>query len=208
MSCSAAILAGGPSKRIKGEKALLDLAGKPLIRRVYGAVVEAVDEVIVVVEAEEKIKSYSSVLPQCRYVVDQCKTRSPLAGALTAFGASKSDYTLLLPCDTPFISADLVSLLIGLFPRHEAVVPRWPNGYLEPLQATYNTEKGLKAAESALSEGKLNMASMIGKLRNVLYLSTIVIQQVDPGLDSFFNVNTELDLREAEKRLRLKVRGS
>jgi len=208
LNCCAAILAGGPSKRIRKDKVLLDLAGKPLIRHVYDRINDVVDEIIVVVDTKEKINSYSPALPRARFVVDRYDVRTPLAGASTAFGESESDCTLLLPCDTPFLSTDLASLLIGLSRKHEAVIPRWPNGYLEPLQAAYNTEKGLTAANSTLAEGKLDMASMIRGLRNVLYLSTMAIQQVDPGLDTFFNVNTERDLREAERRIQLKGRGS
>jgi molybdopterin-guanine dinucleotide biosynthesis protein A len=201
LGCSAAILAGGPSRRIRSDKALLSLGGKPLIRHVYDAIAETVDEVIVTVDAEEKIKAYSPLLPRTRFVLDKSGVRTPLVGASAAFEASRSDYTMLLACDTPLVSADLASLMTGLAKKHEAVVPRWPNGYLEPLQAVYRTEGGLMAADSALTEGRLNMASMILGLQNVLYLSTLVIQRIDPGLDTFFNVNTIQDLREAEKRL-------
>jgi molybdopterin-guanine dinucleotide biosynthesis protein A len=207
LDCSGAILAGGPSRRTRSDKALLSLGGRPLIRHVYDAISETVDEVIAVVDAKERIKAYSSLLPRARFVLDKRSVRTPLVGALAAFEASRSGCTMLLACDTPFVSADLASLMIGLAKKHEAVVPRWPNGYLEPLQAVYRTQKGLMAADSALAEGKLNLASMIPRLQNVLYLSTLVIQQIDPRLDTFFNVNTEQDLREAEGRLRAKARG-
>jgi len=206
LGCSGAILAGGPSRRTGTDKALLSLGGRPLIRHVYDAIAETVDEVIAVVDTEERIKAYSPLLPRTRFVLDKRSVRTPLVGASAAFEASRSDCTMLLACDIPFVSADLASLMMGLAKKHEAVVPRWPNGYLEPLQAVYHAQKGLRAADSALAEGKLNMASMILRLQNVLYLSTLVIQQVDPRLDTFFNVNTEQDLREAERRLGARAR--
>jgi molybdopterin-guanine dinucleotide biosynthesis protein A len=38
---------------------------------------------------------------------------------------------------------------------------------------------------------------MIEKLRGVRYVSTLVIQQLDPDLRAFFNINTPLDLKKA-----------
>jgi molybdopterin-guanine dinucleotide biosynthesis protein A len=43
---------------------------------------------------------------------------------------------------------------------------------------------------------------MVDRLRNVRYVSTLVLQQLDPELRTFFNVNTPLDLRKAELMLR------
>ncbi|MDH5459844.1 MAG: hypothetical protein OEW71_02260, partial [Candidatus Bathyarchaeota archaeon] len=83
-----------------------------------------------------------------------------------------------------------------------AVIPRWPNGYIEPLQAVYCTKPALEAAKNALSEGKLDIRSMVEKLRGIRYVSTLVLQQLDPTLRTFFNVNTPLDLKKAEFTLR------
>jgi GTP:adenosylcobinamide-phosphate guanylyltransferase len=42
---------------------------------------------------------------------------------------------------------------------------------------------------------------MIDNLRGVRFVSTLVLQQLDPKLNTFFNVNTPLDLKRAEKIL-------
>jgi molybdopterin-guanine dinucleotide biosynthesis protein A len=111
---------------------------------------------------------------------------------------------LLLPCDTPLLSKDILLLLFDLCPNKNAVIPRWPNGYIEPLQAVYRTKPALEAAEKALSEGRLNMQAMVDKLRGIRYVSTLVLRQLDPQLNSFFNVNTPMDLKRAEKLLKEK----
>jgi molybdopterin-guanine dinucleotide biosynthesis protein A len=38
---------------------------------------------------------------------------------------------------------------------------------------------------------------MIEKLRGVRYVSTLVIQQLDPELRTFFNINTPIDWQKA-----------
>jgi molybdopterin-guanine dinucleotide biosynthesis protein A len=65
------------------------------------------------------------------------------------------------------------------------------------LHAVYRTNVALEAAKIAVSDGKLDVLSMIEKLRGVRYVSTLVIQQLDPELRTFFNVNTPLDLKKA-----------
>jgi len=93
-------------------------------------------------------------------------------------------------------------LLLDLCGGKNAVIPRWPNGYIEPLQAVYRTKPALEAAKNVLGEGKFNMRSMIDSLGGIRYISTLVLQQLDPKLKTFFNINTPLDLKKAEYMLR------
>jgi molybdenum cofactor guanylyltransferase len=202
LTSSAIILAGGLSSRFGQDKGLLQLAGKPLVRHVLNAVVNVVDEKIVVVSRREHVDKYLKATGGCASIlVDRGNTHSPLAGALTGFEEALGEYSLLLPCDTPLASRDILSLLLELCPGRNACVPRWPNGYVEPLQAVYRTESALEASNVALCAGKLNVQAMLDRLQCVRYVSTLVLQQLDPELRTFFNVNTPLDLKRAEQML-------
>jgi len=199
---SAIILAGGLSSRFGQDKGLLQLAKKPLVRHVLNAVFNVVDEKIVVVSRRENVDKYLKATGgRASILVDKGDTHSPLAGALTGFEKAQGEYSLLLPCDTPFVSRDILSLLLELCPGRNACVPRWPNGYVEPLQAVYRTESALKTSNVALCAGKLNVQAMLDRLHCVRYVSTLVLEQLDPELRTFFNVNTPLDLKRAEQML-------
>lgn len=203
MSRSAVVLAGGLSSRFGQDKGLLRLAGKPLVRHVLDALKSVVDERVVVVSSEARTRSYESAVGSgVEVAVDELQEHSPLVGALTGFRVANGEYCLLLPCDTPFVSREVLLLLFDLCLGKAAVIPRWPNGYLEPLHAVYSREMALDAAVKALGEGKLNMRGMVDRLRGVRYVSTLVLQQLDPELWTFFNVNTLLDLKKAEAMLR------
>jgi len=200
---SAIILAGGFSNRFGQDKGLLQLANKPLIKHVLDAISTLIDEKMVVASSKVQAENYAKVLgSDVNVLIDVDDAQSPLIGALTGFKEAHERYALLLSCDTPFVSRDVVSLLFELCINRNAVIPRWPNGYIEPLQAVYCAKPAYEAAQNALSEGKLNMQSMVDRLRSVRYVSTLVLQQLDPGLRTFFNVNTLLDLRRAESMLR------
>jgi len=199
LKTSAIILAGGFSKRFGRDKGLIELRGEPLILRVVNKVAGIVDEIVVVVSSRTQKERLEGVLAhRASVVVDKREVQSPLVGAVTGFDQAQGEYSLLLPCDTPFLSSSVVQLLLKLCTKKAAVIPRWPNGYVEPLQAAYHTESALRSARIVLKEGKRNLRSMIAHLNGVRYISTTVLKARDPELLTFFNVNTTDDLRKAE----------
>jgi molybdopterin-guanine dinucleotide biosynthesis protein A len=195
---SAVVLAGGFSSRFGQDKGVLELANKPLIKHVVDAVKPIVDEVIVVANSQERIAKYAEIVAaDVRFTVDSGKPNSPLIGALTGFESAHGKYALLLPFDMPFVSREVVSLLFELCLNKAAVVPRWPDGKVEPLHAVYQTNVALDAARSAMDEGKMDMQAVVERMRGVRYVSTLVIHQLDPDFRTFFNINTPVDLKKA-----------
>jgi len=200
---SAVILAGGFSRRFGRDKGLVVLAGKPLILHVIDRVSKVADEVLVVVSSEEQKNKFETILEEkANLVIDKDDSQSPLVGAITGFESANAEYSLLLPCDTPLLSIQIVQFLLDMCTNRSAAIPRWPSGYIEPLQAVYRTESALTAAKTALKQGKMNMQSMIDNLRGVRYVSTMVLEQLEPDLLTFFNVNTPQDLKKAESILK------
>lgn len=203
LSRAAVILAGGLSKRFGQDKCLIRLANKPLILHVVDRISALVDEIAVVVGSSSQEEMFSASLKsKFKVLVDKLNVQSPLVGVLTGFENLSADYSLLLPCDMPFISRQIATLLLDLCVGKGATIPRWPNGYIEPLQSTYHVKSAINAAQKALGEGKLNLASMIDNISGVRYVSTLVLQQFDPKLLTFFNVNTPADFKRAESMLK------
>jgi molybdenum cofactor guanylyltransferase len=195
---SAIILAGGASTRFTTDKGVLELDGKPLLNHVIDAVEGLVEEVIVVTNTQTRADAYRKVVSEeVRFAVDIRESKSPLVGALTGFEEAKGEYSALLPFDSPFVSKEVLSLLFDCCVGKAAAVPRWTNQEIEPLHAVYHTKQALVAAEDALAEDELDMQSMVERLHGVRYISTLVIEQLDPDFKTFFNVNTPLDLKKA-----------
>ena len=179
------------------------MAGKPLIIHVIDRVSKVVDDVLVVVSSEKQKNKFETILEKkANLVIDKDDSQSPLVGAITGFETANAEYSLLLPCDTPLVSTQIVQFLLDMCTNRSAAIPRWPGGYIEPLQAVYRTESALTAAKTALKHGKMNMQSMIDNLRGVRYVSTIALEQLEPDLLTFFNVNTPQDLKKAESILK------
>ena len=198
MDRSVVILAFETAKGFDQDKGLTQVDGKPLIRRVLDAVEGCTDETIVVTESQEQIRLYQKLVsPDVEFIVCSDASKGPLAMALCGLEAAKGDYTLLLPGDSPFISSEVVDLLFDLSTNKAAVVPRSPDSEPEPLQSVYNTKRAIEVAKAAIAEGDYAIETLVERLRCIRYLSTMVIEQLDPELKTFFRVLTPLDFKKA-----------
>jgi len=197
------ILAGGLSKRFGQDKCLKELACKPLIVHVLDRVSRLANEIVVVVGSEAQQDQLLRVIgTKGQIVIDKYNDHSPLIGALTGFESVKTEHALLLPCDAAFVSAEIATLLLDLCIGKNAAIPRWPDGKIEPLQAVYDVKSAVSAGNTAMDEGKRDMLGMISHLQGIRYVSTLVLQQYDPKLDTFHNINTVQDWKKAELILR------
>lgn len=203
MNRAVIVLAGGLSKRFGENKCLKKLADRPLVIHVLDRVLNVADEKLIVVSSEDQRNTLSHLSElKAKVVVDKHQGHSPLVGALTGFEIVQAERALLLPCDAAFVSPEISTFLLDLCTDRSAVIPRWPNGYIEPLQAVYNVELATVAARTALGEGKRNMLGMIAHLSRIRYVSTLVLQHYDEKLMTFFNINTVKDWETAESILR------
>ncbi|UCG36626.1 MAG: molybdenum cofactor guanylyltransferase [Candidatus Bathyarchaeota archaeon] len=198
-STSAIVLAGGVSRRLGRNKGLVKLAGRPLISHVLSRLKDVVDEVVIVVSSQtQKEKIGLAINGGVDIVVDEGEIQTPLVGALRGFTSVQSSYSLLLPCDTPLLSTEILSFLLEICVGKSAAIPRWPNGNIEPLHSAYNALAAAKAAERALQEQRFDMRAMISNMNYTRYVSTTALQIFDPQLTSFLNVNTQFDLKRVE----------
>ncbi|MEM3593934.1 MAG: molybdenum cofactor guanylyltransferase [Candidatus Jordarchaeaceae archaeon] len=204
---SVAILCGGKSTRMGTDKGLVTLCGKPMLLHVLEKCEEVFSEIFVVLGSNMN-KSYEEIVgSRAHILIDKLlDINSPLNGAYTAFGSCEQKYLYLLSCDMPLVNMEVLKLMREVITTENAVIPRWPNGYIEPLHAIYKVKPSLEAAEKALSEKRMDMRSMIKNLRSVLYLSTLVIEKLDPKLETFFNINTVAELKTAEEKIKKRNR--
>ncbi len=195
------VLAGGTSKRLKENKALMILGEKPLLLHVIEKVLGLTNEIIVVLGKNDEIEKFSSHLPSKVTVLkDIVEGMGPLAGILTGMQYMRSKYALVLPCDSPFIKKEVLRYLLNLVEGADAAIPRWPNGYLEPLHAVYKVSSTIPAAENALRKGKLFIQDIIEQL-DIVYADIDQIRKFDKELITFFNINSLEDLETAETLL-------
>ncbi len=196
-----AILAGGNSSRFGSQKALANFRGTPLVSHMISIARTLSPRTLVVVSNEDQANEIHQIIPDIEIVSDpENSTKSALDGAVTAFEYANTLHTHLLPVDTPLIKKELLKALHQLSANHGAIIPSWPNGFVEPLHGVYLTEHAYSRGLSVLESGKRKMQDFLDALKNVLYVSTEVLKTFDPNLESFMNINTLADLRKLEMK--------
>jgi molybdopterin-guanine dinucleotide biosynthesis protein A len=188
------IQAGGKSTRLPGDKALMPLAGKPLIEHVLRKVESFGDEILITTNRPENY-SYLGV----RLVMDTNPGAGTLAGLQTAIQAASGDTVLVVACDMPFVQLDILAHMVSLASGADVVVPRHGEFY-EPMQAVY-ARSCLPAIENALKAGEKRVVSFFPEVR-VRTVEDEVLKTLDPDGLSFFNLNTPEDFARAEAIIR------
>jgi len=122
------VLAGGRSRRMGTDKALLELDGKPLIAIALERL-SAFPEVFISAAAKDSYASFGA-----RVVADEEPGLGPLGGFLSALKAARSEYVCFRPVDAPFVPAELHPMLAKACLGKDAAVPVC-KGSLEPLIA-------------------------------------------------------------------------
>lgn len=178
-----AILAGGQSRRMGRNKALLTLAGKPLIAHLVARAQTVSDEVIVVTKSPEVYRFLGVPL-----TVDRYPNVGPLAGLHAALEAAQRPWVVALACDMPFVSPVVVRWLWRLATDVDVVMPRI-GGREEPLHAVYRRDVCLSAVEAAIRQGQRRLIAFLDRVR-VRYVDEPLLRSVDPQLRSFWNANT------------------
>ncbi len=129
---TAVVLAGGRSARMGRNKAMLDVGGGPMIEQIVRMLQSMFDEVMVSVAGGEPYGFLGVPL-----VTDRVSNAGPLAGILSGLEAASHDSCLFVACDIPEVSPRFVNRLMRQADRHDAVVPRYADGRIEPVCAVY-----------------------------------------------------------------------
>lgn len=185
-----AILAGGLARRLGGAKPAVVLAGRPLVEHVLGAVEAAGLEPVVVAKRDSSLPALS-----CRTLREPPVPVHPACGIVAALRESDGRGIVVVGCDMPFVSADLLAWLAAT--AEPLVLPELEGG-LEPFPGRYDAAL-LPALEAALAAGEpLRRALARLSPRRV---SAAELARFGPPERLVFNVNTPTDLARAAAML-------
>jgi molybdopterin-guanine dinucleotide biosynthesis protein A len=184
-----AVLAGGRSRRMGSNKALLPCGGQRLIEHVLDVLRPLFPELLI---AANEPAPYAALGVPVH--PDRIPDKGPLGGIYTALASSSHPRTFCLACDMPLANAAVIARLCSLAPAFDVVVPHSPKGY-EPLHAVYS-RACLPALEVMLRKERLRVDELFSAVR-VYRVDVEDLRPLDPRLTSFLNVNTPAELAAA-----------
>ncbi|AMV71213.1 bifunctional molybdopterin-guanine dinucleotide biosynthesis protein MobA/MobB [Desulfuromonas sp. DDH964] len=184
------LLAGGKSRRMGRDKALLELQGEPLFERALALLQDYFPRVLIAGDRPDLAR------PEVPALADHYPG-SALGGIHTGLRAAATEWIFVVPCDMPFPDQRIVEALLRLRPGADAVVPRTAHGY-EPVFALYH-KNCLALMEAQLNQGRFRINELYTQLR----LNVLDGEQLPPGWQrSLTNLNTpEQYTRAQEERM-------
>lgn len=180
---TAVILAGGESRRMGTNKALLKVGDSALIESVYRTLAAIFHEVILVTNTPEEY----GFIP-CRKVADIYPGAGSIAGLHAGLAASSTERVFVTACDMPYLNPDLIKLLCNISLNADAVVPVNSDGLREPLHAVYATSV-LNEIQKSIERDDKSILNLLDRIHTTL-VTPEVFQSIPGAEKSFCNVNT------------------
>lgn len=191
------IQAGGESRRMGRDKALIPFLGRPLIERVIARLRPVADELLVIANHTEGYPDLG-----VRIFSDLKPGRGALGGQYTALAVSRQPLVAVVACDMPFVNSDLLAYQRDRLVENQMDIAIPQNeGYMEPFHAVYRRATCLAPAAAALEAGAWRADAWYSQVQ-LCPISPAEVARYDPDGVAFFNVNTLEDLAQAEKLAR------
>jgi molybdopterin-guanine dinucleotide biosynthesis protein A len=186
MQRSGFVLAGGGSTRMGRDKALLPYRGTTLVEHMAQAVQAAAGSVALVGDPVRYSSLGYPVYP------DKFSGCGPLGGVYTALSISSTDWNLIVACDMPGVTPDVLQVLLANAEEssRSCVVAIGPTGEPEPLCAVYH-RRCLPALARAIEQKRFKMKELVKELDS----HTLPVQA-----SALANVNTPTEWAEFEEK--------
>ncbi|MGA2879161.1 MAG: molybdenum cofactor guanylyltransferase [Bryobacteraceae bacterium] len=187
MQASGFVLAGGASKRMGQDKALLPYRGTTLVEHVAKIVKEAAGSVTLIGDPDRLGHLGLAVFP------DELPGCGPASGIYTALRITETDWNLVVACDMPSVSAELLGELLRRAETAErnCVTAMGPYGQPEPLCAVYH-RRCLPALTRSIRDKRLRMRDFVKEIGAIW---------VKVDASELANVNTPPEWAEFEAKV-------
>ena len=185
---TACILIGGDSSRF----------GSPKWRAMIGGIT-ILDRLWIECEIFENRYVIGKEYPQDlekHFVSDKLEIKAPIIGLHTSLDNAETDWILLLSCDLPLITKDILLDLWNQTDSEKNIIVPKVNERLEPTCALYH-KRILDLCITRIEKNELGLQDLI---RNIKSHSVNLTERSD----QFMNMNTKSDMSDAEKTLRFK----
>ncbi|MHA2325220.1 MAG: molybdenum cofactor guanylyltransferase [Promethearchaeota archaeon] len=207
-----AILIGGKSTRFGSDKGLYNFLGKPLITHQLETLNQGNYNIFLIANSKAQVQNYINkidIKSITAFIVDDnsmlpnSQIRTPLKGLYIALKELKKlgyEKLLTLACDNPLIHIEVIEFLIEQSEVFDCCIPKWNNGFIEPLLAIYDIKKTLIKITENLKVSDLRLTKVLDKSWKINFISIEThIKPLDVNLLSFFNINELADIEKISR---------
>ncbi len=199
---SGLILAGGEGRRMSGrDKGLITLADKPLVEYAIDCLTTLVDDLSISCNRNQELYAdYHLTCLSDSAVTSNNHFAGPMAGLATGLKHAKHDWLLVMPCDTPLMTTEIMAQLfaeivnesVDAEKKTQAVIFSYQG--LQPLHGLYHKSM-LPIFEQCLAENKNALQRLLRSMESIKVLDA---QECE---FNFNNANDAEELSIIEKLL-------
>jgi molybdopterin-guanine dinucleotide biosynthesis protein A len=187
---AAFILSGGKSSRIRTNKALLQVEGKPLIQRLVDLLDPIFSELVISSNEPDLYKFTGKKIVQDIY-----SARGPLAGIHSILKFTNTKMNFIISCDLPLISSQLINYIVNYETMKDIILPV-ADGKIQQTCGLYS-KNILNEVEKLLIESSQKNSKLKGSIYELMDRVPTEIVEVDKldfyTPDIFLNINTPED---------------
>ena len=185
------VLAGGQGSRMGGvDKGLQPFRGRPMVANAIERFAPQVDELLI--NANRNPEKYAQF--GHRVIADEIEGfAGPLAGFERGLAHASGDLVATVPCDSPFLPADLVARLRGALECEGAELAVAKTGDQAHPVFCLMRRSVHESLRRFLSEGQRKIDRWYSQLR-------VVEVPFDDEAEAFLNINTREELADLEPR--------
>lgn len=183
------ILIGGQSRRMGRDKSQLRLGQQTFVERIANAIAHHAGEISLIGENQNNAAFSFPVIADLR------SHWGALGGIHTALEHCQTPWALIVACDLPFVTADLIDTLARHRTSYDAVVPVQKSNQWQPLCALYSRGACLPPARELISAGERRARALIESVNACLVNEEAL--NVAPHV--LLNVNTPEEYAAARK---------
>ncbi len=193
-SISVAILCGGVSRRFGSEKALALARERPLCQWITERLAGVTDDLFL------QIAPGATVQVEAPAHHDLMPGGGPKSGIHGALLHSRHPRVFIVGSDMPNVDPRLPGILAA-HQGADAVVPRWDNGWIEPLCSLYS-RTALPTIVDQLGEGRFKLSHLHEELADVVHVDVEPLMATGE-LDRYclVNINSPAQLEDWLERL-------
>ena len=198
-SITGVILAGGRSRRMGQNKALMRLGNSTIIEHVIEQMRVVTPDLLLITNTPEFYAHLG--LPMH---ADLVQGMGALGGVYTGLTCAANRTVICVGCDMPLLQPNLLTYLTGMLGEYDAVVPsvkapERSTPTFQTLSAVYS-KRCASIIDRMLKEGELRVHALYERI-SARIVEPPEWQRLDPQGLSFFNINTPTDFERAKQIL-------
>ena len=184
MNLSLIILAGGKSSRMGTDKGLLSFRGKPMVQHIFDNLCSHFQDTIIVCN-NNIYKQFEKTI-----ITDNHNSLGPLGGIEAGLSKSKTEHNIIVSCDSPFVTIDLISYMSAHFFSSQVIFLKKEG--IHPFPGYYS-KKILPSINRMIENEDLKIMNLMN------YCSVLTLDCSAYNSKLFINFNTSKQIRKFDE---------